>query len=88
MVDKGLERRWEMAQARTCQVERRLGTAHWGRVDEGPAGATVLVQGANRGGSAGAHGWPGHDYGSLGGGGGGKAFGIPIPKAFPSPPSL
>ena len=47
-------------------------TAHWGRANAGPAGAAVLVQGANKGGSAGAHGWPGHGYGSLGG----KAFGI------------
>ena len=46
-------------------------TVHWGRVDAGPAGAAVLVQGANRGGSVGAHGCPGHGYGSLGGGGGG-----------------
>ena len=41
--------------------------AHWGRVDAGPVGAVVLVQGTNRGGFAGAHGWPGHGYGSLGG---------------------
>ena len=31
----------------------------------------MLVQGANRGGFAGAHGWPEHGYGSSGGGGGG-----------------
>ena len=30
-------------------------------------GAAVLVQGANRGGSTGAHGWPGHGYGGSGG---------------------
>ena len=58
-------------------------TAHWGRADEGPAGAAVLVQGANRGGSDGAHGWPGHGYGSLGG----KAFGIMTEnEARPPPP--
>ena len=35
----------------------------------------MLVQGANRGGSAGAHSWPGHGYGSFGVGGGGGGGG-------------
>ena len=37
MVDNGLERRWEMAQARTRQVERRLGTATDGSAGLGHA---------------------------------------------------
>ena len=55
--------------------ETEVEKAAQGLADEGPAGAAVLVQGANRGGSDGAHGWPGHGYGSLGGGGGGGGGG-------------